>query len=73
MEQQKLWIRWRRINLPFQCDYNDNETLAAYAKGNYDFIILNKLKNLLFLRVPMKLLVIFKMMMLLVELRIVLY
>ena len=27
----------RHKHLPFQCDYNDNETLAAYAKGNYDF------------------------------------
>ena len=24
-------------HLPFQCDYNDNETLASYAKRNYDF------------------------------------
>ena len=22
---------------PFQCDYNDNETLASYAIGYYDF------------------------------------
>src|SRR4051812_20822805 len=27
----------RYKHLPFQCDYNDNETLAAYAKGIYDF------------------------------------
>ena len=27
----------RHKHLPFQCDYNDNEILAAYAKGNYDF------------------------------------
>ena len=24
-------------HLPFQCDGNDNETLASYAKENYDF------------------------------------
>ena len=24
-------------HLPFQCTGNDNETLASYAKGNYDF------------------------------------
>ena len=23
--------------LPFQCAGNDNETLASYAKANYDF------------------------------------
>jgi hypothetical protein len=27
----------RHKHLPFQCEYTDNETLAAYAKGNYDF------------------------------------
>ena len=26
----------RHKHPPFQCDYNDNETLAAYAKENYD-------------------------------------
>ena len=36
-------------------------------------VILSELKNFLFLRVPMKLLVIFKMMMLLVKLKIMLY
>ena len=64
----------RHKHLPFQCDYNDNETLAAYAKGNYDFGNLERIEDFfLFLRVPMKLLVIFKMMMLLVKLRIMLY
>jgi hypothetical protein len=27
----------RYKHLPFQCEYNDNETLASYVKGNYDF------------------------------------
>ena len=27
----------RHKNLDFQCEYNDDETLASYAKGNYDF------------------------------------
>ena len=27
----------RHKHLPFQCDYNDNETLVSYAKRNYDF------------------------------------
>ena len=27
----------RYKHLPFQCDYNDNEILASYSKGNYDY------------------------------------
>src|SRR3954465_14309908 len=27
----------RHKHLAFQCEYNDNETLPSYAKGNYDF------------------------------------
>src|SRR4051812_36793364 len=27
----------RHKNLAFQCEYNDDETLASYAKRNYDF------------------------------------
>ena len=27
----------RHKHLAFQCDYNDDETLTSYAKGNYDF------------------------------------
>src|ERR1051325_3836483 len=27
----------RNKHLAFQCEYNDDETLASYAKGNYDF------------------------------------
>ena len=27
----------RHKHLPFQCDYNDNEILASYARENYDF------------------------------------
>ena len=27
----------RYKHLAFQCEYNDDETLASYAKGNYDF------------------------------------
>src|SRR3954470_20725251 len=26
----------RHKHLSFQCEYNDDETLASYAKGNYD-------------------------------------
>ena len=34
----------RRKHLPFQCDYNDDETLASYAKGNYDFVNLENIE-----------------------------
>src|SRR3954466_6550401 len=27
----------RHKHLTFQCEYNEDETLASYAKGNYDF------------------------------------
>src|SRR4051812_2369989 len=27
----------RHKHLAFQCEYNEDETLASYAKGNYDF------------------------------------
>ena len=32
-------------HLPFQCDYNDNEILASYAKGNYDFDNLEQIEE----------------------------
>ena len=32
-------------HLPFQCDYNDNEILASYAKGNYDFYNLEQIEE----------------------------
>jgi len=35
----------RHKHLPFQCDYNDDETLASYAKGNYDFVNLEKIEE----------------------------
>ena len=35
----------RHKHLPFQCDYNDNEILAAYAKGNYDFNNLEQIEE----------------------------
>ena len=27
----------RYKHLPFQCEYNDNDTISSYAKGIYDF------------------------------------
>ena len=32
-------------HLHFQCDYNDNETLASYARGYYDFDKLEQIKE----------------------------
>ena len=32
-------------HLPFQCDYNDNETLASYARGYYDFDKLEQIEE----------------------------
>ena len=29
--------RMRAQNLPFSCEFNDNETLAFYANGRYDY------------------------------------
>ena len=40
----------RHKQLPFQCDYNDNETLAAYAKGNYDFGNLEQIEEFVVLK-----------------------
>ena len=37
-------------DLPFQCDYNNNETLAAYAKGNYDFDNLEQIEEFVVLK-----------------------
>ena len=61
-------------HLPFQCACNDNETLASYAKETMIFMMWNKLKNLLLGRVPLKLVACLKMlMMLLIELKVLLY
>ena len=32
-------------HIPFQCDYNDNETLASYARGYYDFDKLEQIEE----------------------------
>ena len=31
------------LHLPFQCKFNDNKTLASYAKGNYDYYDVEKI------------------------------
>ena len=36
----------RHIHLAFQCEYNDDETLASYAKGNYDFYDTEQIEEL---------------------------
>ena len=35
----------RDKHLPFQCDYNDIEILASYAKGNYEFDNLEQIEE----------------------------
>src|SRR4051812_45369931 len=61
-------------HLSFQCEYNDDETLASYAKEIMIFMMQRKLKNLLLLRVPMKLLLFLKiLMMALTNPRVLLY
>ena len=32
-------------HLPFQCGCNDNETLASYAKGHYDFFDVEQIEE----------------------------
>src|SRR3954468_3750416 len=64
----------RHKHLAFQCEYNDNETLASYGKRNYDFYDAEEIKNLLLIRVPMKLLLFLKILkMPLTNLRVLLY
>ena len=43
-------------HLPYLCEFNDNEILSSYEKVFIVTMMSNKLKNLLLLRVPMKLL-----------------
>ena len=31
------WSRMNAPHLPFSCKFNDNETLASYANGIYDY------------------------------------
>ena len=42
-------------HLPYLCEFNDNEILSYYGKGVYSYYDMKKLKNLLLLRVLMKL------------------
>ena len=35
----------RYKHLSFQCEYNDDETLASYAMGNYDFYDAEKIEE----------------------------
>ena len=37
---------WRKCkHLPFQCDYNENDTLASYARVYYDFDKLEQIED----------------------------
>ena len=32
-------------HLPFQCEFNDNETLASYANGRYDYYDVQRIEE----------------------------
>ena len=53
----------RHKHLAFQCEYNDDETLASYAKGNYDFYDAEQIEEFVAFKVPMKLLLFLKILM----------
>ena len=57
----------------FQCDYNDNKILAAYAKGNYSFDNLEQIEEFVVFKGAYEIAGYIQMMMLLVKLRIMLY
>ena len=40
---------------PFHVNFNDNETLASYANGIYDYYDVERIEEFVFLRVLMKL------------------
>ena len=37
MHDQSCCSRMKDLHLPFSCKFNDNETLASYANGRYDY------------------------------------
>ena len=47
--------RMNAPHLPFSCQFNDNETLASYSNGIYDYYNVEQIEELLLLRVLMKL------------------
>ena len=48
--------RMKAPHLPFSCGFNDNETLASYANGRYDYYNVERIEEFVgFLRVLMKL------------------
>ena len=47
-------------HLSFQCEFNDNKTLASYAIGIYDYYDVERIEEFLLLKVLMKLLICLK-------------
>ena len=64
-------------HLPYQCEFNDNETLASYAKGIYDYYDVEQIEEFVAFRVLMKLNLCLKnmkvLMMMFIGLKILLY
>src|SRR4051812_4542151 len=64
----------RHKHLAFQCEYNDDETLASYAKRNYDFDDAEQIEEFVAYKGAMKLLLFLKILMMpLTNLRFLLY
>ena len=64
----------RHKHLPFQCDYNDNEILASYAKGNYDFDNIEQIEEFVVFMGAYEITYVLKiLMMLLTNMKILLY
>src|SRR3954447_20022709 len=64
----------RHKHLAFQCDYNEDETLASYAKGNYDFYDAERIEEFVAFKGAYELLLFLKILMMpLTNLRALLY
>src|ERR1041385_4314226 len=64
----------RHKHLAFQCEYNEDETLASYAKGNYDFYDAEQIEEFVAFKGAYKLLLFLKILMTpLTNLRVLLY
>ena len=38
-------LGWRFENFPFSCEFNDNETLASYSNGRYDYYDVERIEE----------------------------
>src|ERR1043165_3470893 len=64
----------RHKHLAFQCEYNEDETLASYARGNYDFFDAELIEEVVIFKGAYKLLALLKILMMpLTNLRVLIY